>query len=259
MAKISINFYEEFPNQENLKKLELVDFPVKLVLAAPNLKRFSQLKKKLLSNRYVKEIIYWPILSKEEGYWMSSFSKREALQRIINELKENKENLTVMWDAELPTLTKSLFYTQLFNLLKNRKLISNFFKNSSKYGLKVITSEYPLEKNHFKFLLNLFSVKFSKKLNYDKIDMAYTSLMKFKDKEGFIKKHMGYGRKCFGKRFKLGLGVIYPGILGDEPRLTPEELDRDLSIAENLQIEEIYIFRLGGLNKQYIDVLKKYI
>ncbi len=70
---MQLNFYEEFPNQENLKKLELIDFPVKLVVAAPTLKRFLQVKKKIFSNKYVKEVIYWPILSKEEGYWMSAF------------------------------------------------------------------------------------------------------------------------------------------------------------------------------------------
>ena len=228
------------------------------MIAAPNLKRFYQIKKKIFSNKNIKEVIYWPILPKEEGYWMSAFSKTEALQRIINELKQNTHPLTVMWVAELPTLTKSLFYSQFFKILKNNKIINDFIKNSQKYNIKIITSEYPLEKNMFKPLLKLFAVKFSPKLNYDKIDIAYTSMIKIKDKIKFVEKHIISGKECMDKRFKLGLGVISPGVLENEPTLTPAELDRDLSLAKKHNIDEVYIFRLAGLNKEYLKIITQY-
>ena len=56
----------------------------------------------------------------------------------------------------------------------------------------------------------------------------------------------------------VALGTIAVGITGNEPILNPEELARDLKIAKNNGINEVVIFRLGGLNKEYVDVIKKY-
>ena len=76
------SFFEEFPTKENLNKVKLIDFPTKLYLTAPSLKEFNQIKKSI-KNKYIKEFIYWPILERKEGYWISPFSKRTALKRVL--------------------------------------------------------------------------------------------------------------------------------------------------------------------------------
>ena len=69
-------------------------------------------------NKNIKQIIYWPILEHKEGYWISPFTRRKALQRVLKELENEKTS--VMLDLELPT-TKNfwLYFTQLLKFRKN--------------------------------------------------------------------------------------------------------------------------------------------
>lgn len=260
---MKINFYEEFPTKENLDKIKLIDFPTKLIVATKSLEEFysKQNKIKQYKNKNIKEVIYWPILDKDEGYWFSAFTENSALKKIINELQQNKKPLTIMWDAELP-LYKSLILKQLFNYFRNRKLILNFFNNAEKYKIKILTSEYPLESKFLRNLLfDLFLISFdTKKYNNKKIAMLYTSFLKNHPSiENFLEKQINIGKKYFGNDFMVALGTIAIGINGNEPILTPEELERDLEIVKNNEINEVVIFRLGGLNKEYIKAIKKYL
>lgn len=260
---MKISFYEEFPTKANLDKIELIDFPTKLIVAAKSLKDFYSIKNKIKSykNNNIKEIIYWPILSKDEGYWFSAFTKNSALKRIINELKQNKKSLTIMWDAELP-FYKSLILKQIFNYLENRKLILDFFKNSKKYNVNILTSEYPLESKLLRNLLfDLFLISFEpKKYNNKKIAMLYTSFLKNHPNIGnFLENQIKIGKKAFGEDFIVALGAIAFGINGNEPILTPEGLGRDLNIAKSNGVGEVVIFRLSGLNKNYLNVIRNHI
>lgn len=98
-----ISFFEEFPITWNISKLKLISGPTKVYLAARSLTEFNCIKKKKNA-----QYIYWPILEKEEGYWISPFAKRKALQRIFAELRNKK--IPVMLDLELP-LKRSLLRT----------------------------------------------------------------------------------------------------------------------------------------------------
>ncbi|GAI15541.1 unnamed protein product [marine sediment metagenome] len=58
----------------------------------------------------------------------------------------------------------------------------------------------------------------------------------------------------------IGLGCIAVGISGRTPLFqNPGELDRDLSILKGNKVKEAVIFRLGGLNKRYLRIIKKYL
>ena len=110
---MQISFFEEFPTKKNLNKLKLVADKAKLYLAAHSIKEFSTISRQLSRDK-IKEVIYWPILSKKEGYWISPFSKREALKRVFSELKDQR--IPLMLDLELPTTKNPLLYfTQFFN------------------------------------------------------------------------------------------------------------------------------------------------
>jgi hypothetical protein len=251
---MKVYFYEEFPTKENLEKIKLIKFTTKLIIAAKSIEEFRKTK---INNKNVKEIIYWPVLTKNEGYWLSAFTRHSALKRIINDLQQyNKE---IMWDAELPLLKKSLFLTQLPFYFKNRKLIKNCFKTSK---AEIITSEYPLESGLLrKMFSSIFMISFdSNKYNNKKISMLYTSFFKKHPSiETHLDRQVSLGKKLFGKNFMVGLGAIAKGILGNEPILTPQELNRDLRIVKNNKINEVVIYRLGGLNKEYVDVINGYV
>ena len=263
---MKISFYEEFPIQENLGKIELIDFPTKIIVAAKSLPEFYSIKDsvKKYKNKNIKEIIYWPIIKKEEGYWFSAFTKNSALKRIINELKQNKKPLRIMWDAELPfyksqTLPYLLNYIDYF---KNRKIILDFFRNASKYNIKILTSEYPIQSGFLRnFLFEIFLISFDPRVYKNKkIAMLYTSLLRNHPYvEKFLENQIHIGKKYFGEDFIVALGVIAKGINANEPVLRAKELERDLKIVKNMGLDEVIIYRLSGLNKEYVKVLRKFL
>lgn len=230
-----ISFFEEFPTKNNLDKLNLIKRPTKLYLAAKSLNEFNKIKSKI-NNKNITEFIYWPILEIREGYWISPFTKRSALKRIFQQLKNQKT--PVMLDLELPT-TKNpkLYFTQFLNFPRNKSLIKKFIKN---YQGKVYASEYyPKREKLFQFLGLHYS-------NTKVIKMVYHSMHKFD--EEFIKQKL--------KSLNLvAYGTIAKGIDKNEPILAPKQLKKDLQLAREAKIKEVVIYRLGGLNKKYLKII----
>lgn len=242
-----ISFFEEFPDKSSISKLKLIRFPTKLYLGTRSLKEFKQLKSSI-HNKNVQEIIYWPILEKKEGYWVSPFSQRKALLRIFSELKNQK--IPVMLDLELPTRwNPSLYITQLLNFHRNKKLIRNFI---SDYSGEVYLTEYYPEGKWKEKIMQLLGIHFKNK-KAKVIKMLYHSMHHFN--EAFLRKELLRGRAEFGDNYLIGLGTIAKGIDGNEPILSPELLKRDLELAQEYRIREVVVFRLGGLDKEYLKIL----
>lgn len=241
--KMQIDFFEEFPATRNLSKLKLISWPCLIYIASPSLKEFRQIEKQAKAINPKLKYGYWPILKKTEGYWLSPWSKQKALIRIINELKKNKKPLVLLWDWELPLLTPHLFITQLKNKKKNRQIIYDFFKKSKQHKIKLALVE--------------LSSKLNNKFGNRRIIMSYSSNFQITAAK-ILKRKIKLGKK-FKNRVEMGLGCIAPGILKIEPKLFPKQLDRDLNIVKNSGIKKVVIFRLGGLDKEYVGVIKKYL
>ncbi len=242
-----VSFFEEYPTKSNLEKVKLLTFPTKLYIAASNIEDFKKIKKKVTSKN-VKEVIWWPLLKEEEGYWMSPFSKSKALLRIM----EQGKRVSIMWDAERPRQWK-LILTELPNFLKNRKIIRQYI---SSHVTPVYTAEYFPQKGFFAKCLSYLGLEFDpRKYNNKVIKMVYTSMHSYSTK--FMRKEFSKGTKLHGKNFLVGLGTIATGVLGNEPKLSPKQLERDLRIAKESGVGEAVIFRLGGLNKSYVKVIEK--
>ena len=240
-----ISFFEEFPTKSNLEKIKLINFKTKLYIASHSLSEFKKIKVK---NKNVKEIIYWPVLEKEEGYWFSPFSKTSALKRTLGEIPRNQ---AVMIDLELPTTQNpKLYITQFHNFIKNKLIITDFIKQHK----NVYTAEYFPIKNWMKFLgLNYDPIKYNSKM----IKMFYTSIWPFP--RNFLNNKIKEYKEKYRDRFIPAFGTIATGISGKEPILYPEKLEQDLQLAEKNKIKEVIIFRLGGLNKDYIKTISKFI
>lgn len=232
--------------------MKFVDWPCKLYLAARNLNEFNKFKSTVKST-HVKEVVYWPLLEKLEGYWISPFSDRSALVRTLNELKG--KNVPVMIDAELPTETSvHLYLAQSFNFFRNRKLISNFVKKHS----NVYVSEYYPDGRLNEKILSLFGLHFdSGRFDSKVIKLVYHSMHSFDER--FITSEINRGKKQFGKNFIVAYGTIAKGIDGTEPLLSPSQLSKDLSIAKKAGVKEVIVYRLGGLNKDYLSVIKSFL
>ncbi len=245
---MQISFFEEFPTKDNLAKIKYISFPTKVYLAAHSLKEFNEI---ILSSKNVKEKIYWPLLSKEEGYWFSPFSKRRAVKRALEEVQE--KNIPVMIDAELPTHQNPLLYfTEFPFFFRTRNYLRSFVSQHK----KVYTAEYFPSSKCAERILYFFGLGFTTKSHYP-IKMIYSSMHNFG--QDAMRRQIQQAQKQFGKRLRIGLGTLTHGILGTEPSISLEMLERDLRICKELGVEEVILFRLGGMNKKYQKVLEKFI
>ncbi len=250
----TVSFFEEFPTEENLEKINLITFSTKLYIAAQSYDEFLLYKSRIqAAYPQVKEIIYWPTLSKSEGYWISPFAKRHALARIFDELKNKTE--PVMLDLEYPR-NVLLYPTQLFQFKKNKQLIADF---AASYQGPLSLAEY--EVSHER-LLQKFGLSFNGQgdgAGHTKkpkvIKMWYHSMRTFR--EELFREEIKKDQELFGKENLLvALGTIATGISGRERILAPEELARDLKIAKELGVQEVVVFRLGGWEKRYAEVIE---
>ena len=241
-----ISFFEEFPTAENLAKLKLITWPTKLYVAAKSVEEFKKTKKSIKNKQQIQECIYWPILEKKEGYWISPFSKRKALLRIFDELKH--QTIPVMLDLELPiTRNPFLFLTQLLNFTRNKNTIKDFIVN---YKGKVYLAEYYPEGKRKEQLLQKVGLHYPKAIV---IKMLYHSLHQFSPES--IKYEINQGNKEHAQLI-LAFGTIAAGITKKEPLLSSQQLKKDVILAKKLGVKEVIIFRLGGLNREYLKILK---
>jgi hypothetical protein len=240
---MEINFYEEYPTQKNLEKLILISYPIKLFVAAQSLKEFNTLEKKIKQIKKDVEVAYWPIIP--NSYWISPFSNTKDLEKLFQELEMINNPLLI--DLELPK-NKTLILKNIPYFLKNRKLIKKFLEQNK---TKISTAEFPA--SIISFFVKIAGLDYN--IKTEKSLMFYTSmnpkimnknikknLLKIKDKENY----------------SISLGTIATGVLGNEPILSPENLEKDLEFVKKAGFDKVIIFRLGGLNKKYIQIINKF-
>ena len=241
---MKIDFYEEFPTKENLSKLKLIKFKSRLFIAAKSLLEFKNLEKQTKKIKGNIECAYWPIV--KNSYWISPFSNTRDLIELFNEL--NKENCHLLIDLELPIRSKSLILKNLFNYFKNRRLIKTFLEKNKH---RITTAQFPSS------IISLFMkvLGLDYRIDMEKSFMWYSSMIP-KLMNNNIKKNL---IKLKNKnKSSISLGTIAIGILGNEPILSPNKLRGDLEFVKKAGFDKVIIFRLGGLNKEYIRVINRF-
>ncbi len=257
---MNINFFEEFPNDKNLEKLSLIKFSSLVFIASKSLNEFYRIKNKVNRINENIKVGYWPIL--KNSYWISPFSYRSELEELYKDLlrRNNKNKLEVLIDLELPLLNKKLFFLNLPSFFKNKNTIRELFKNQDKMNIRISTAEYSTLNKTTQKILQYLGVSYSTdKFPHKKIIMFYSSIIKNSMLRNRIKSEIKDYYSELGNNFQVGLGTIATGIIGNEPLLKPEQLDEDLKFCKSVGINSIFIFRLGGLNKEYIKVINKYL
>ena len=138
----------------------------------------------------------------------------------------------------------------------NKKLISSLIQNYT--GEVYLAEYYPEEKKSEKILeilgLHFSPVKINKKIKI--IKMMYHSSHHFSKHSMHTK--MQRGVEEYKENFLAGLGIIASG-LGSEPLISPKQLSEDLACAQQAGVQEVILFRLGGLQKKYVKVLEKFV
>jgi hypothetical protein len=240
-----IEFYEEFPDKENLEKLKLIKFPTKIFIASKSIKEFQEYEKIAKSYKKDLEVAYWPIV--KNSYWISPFANHKDLIELFNNLEKIKNPLLI--DLEFPLAKRwKMYFKNIFCFRKNKKLIKKFLKNNKK---RITTAEYSHIFSRIRKILGL-----SYDINYEKSIMFYTSIRSTK----LNKKIKNNLKKIKNKKdYSISLGTIAIGILGNEKILSPENLEKDLKFVKQQGFGKVIIFRLGGINKDYVQVLEKFI
>lgn len=240
---MKINYFEEFPSDENLAKARLLNYSCVVFLAAKSLDNFFVLKTNLNRINPLIESAYWPTL--DSSYWISPFSETKDLENLYKDLETHKlKDLKVLIDLEPPPRNTRSAIENILVFSKNRRIIKSIFGNSNKLGIKIFTAEGPLSP-----LISLpFGYSYSvKKYGHERIFMYYSSMVR-RGIAKFLYKRM------IRKNKNIAIGVIAKG-MNNEPLLSPEGLEKDL---EYFRDRNITIFRLGGLNEKYLDIIEKY-
>ncbi|MCK9597356.1 MAG: hypothetical protein WC309_03825 [Candidatus Paceibacterota bacterium] len=241
---MKIDFFEEFPNDENLAKASLLNYPCVVFLAAKSLDEFFNLKEKLNRINPLVEAAYWPIL--ENSYWISPFSETKDLENLYEDLEKHKlKDLKVLIDLEAPPRNTRSAWENILVFSKSKRLIESIFGDSEKLGIKIFAGEGPISP----FISLPFGYSYSvRKYGHERINMYYSSMMQ--------KRIAKFLHKAMIRRNKnIGVGVIAKGVK-HEPLLSPKGLEEDLKYFKN---KNITIFRLGGLNQEYMDAINKFI
>lgn len=256
-SRMHIVLAEEFPTEENVGRLKLFDFPVDIFIAAKSISEFNGVKTSLEKFSNIGIVGYWPILDIKEGYWFSAFSKREGLERVIHELKNIDEPISVLWDAEVPHLRKRLFLTESPRFLGNRKIIQDFVTNPPEHVTLYIAENRKRSSLH-RCLLKVAATTFDRHSTYSMAEMLYGKLNR-----SILERSLEEGVKKMGTHYVPIFGATAEGIGGAAQegtwmRISPEILDAQLSLAKRFGIKTVGIYRLGGLDNEYVAVLKRY-
>jgi hypothetical protein len=249
------NFFEEYPTRENLEKAKFIQFDSTIFMAANSFYEYKERRQLLYSINPRLSTAYWPTL--KNSYWISPFSNTEDLQEFIRDIFSINEPITILVDLELPLVkNRGLYFKNFFSFFKNKRILKKFFKEAPLHGVNIVTAEYPALFIGASFIYRLLGISFDvHKYKHIQCIMYYTSMINnFASKlakDGIIKT-----RKT-NPNLQLGLGTIATGVLGNEPILSQEKLKQDIDFMHRNKIETGIIFRLAGLNEEYIKILNK--
>jgi hypothetical protein len=247
---MKIDFYEEFPIEKNLKNLKLIDWPCRVFIAAGSVDKFKEFEK--LAKKFNNKIdyAYWPIV--KNSYWISPFSNNEDLIRLFNDLDSFDGHILI--DLELPLKNRSMILENLSSFNENRKMIKSFLiKNKHRITTAQSPPVFGLGLRRF------FGLDYN--VGVDVGLMFYTSTLRQNNVYTLAVDRIKRLLKKINNKenYNIGLGTIAKGILTTEHILSPIDLDKDLKFVEKVGFKRVTIFRAGGLNKEYIKVIKKYI
>jgi hypothetical protein len=245
---VRIGLYEEFPVPWRLDKLALVDFPVSLALAATSHAEFITLRETIMQQYpQVETVYFWGMLSSEEGYYPGAWSDNEGIERLTQEA----DGLPTLWDAEMPPNLQGL---SVLDWQANQTFISNWLSRR----------EEPVHiwRSHPSMGLNPLFLRWMG-LHFDPNDYpnVYFHLNLYTTGTGQLEDELRRILRCgveqYGERFIPSLGVLNDGEGADEIFIPVETLRRNLRLARQAGVSEIWFFGANGLNEDYLDAIRE--
>ncbi len=234
---MKVSFCEEFPTDQNMSKLKLIKFPTKVFIAAHSYEEFKSITKKYAQENI--EFAYWPIIPVRDGYWLSPFIPTNILKQT---LKDASQSSCVVVDLEFPRNRFLLF--NLIGFVTRKKMLHQFLRTHK----NMYSAEYPTSWRLLVWLGMVSKKNVSHKYNVGK--MVYSKIIPLD-----VTKLITALKREYGEALIVYLGCIASGVQGSEHILSPEGLRKDLEICKKAGVKEVCIFRVGGLNKDYLQAI----
>jgi hypothetical protein len=248
---VRVGLYEEFPNPWRLAKLQQLDFPVTLAIAAPSRQEFLQLRDSIRQTYpLVREVYFWPLLTTDEGYYPGPWSEPQGIQRLTAEAAD----LPVLWDAEIPRGTTNVRELSLARWWANRSTLSTFFSDHQQ--------PIHLWRTHISMgldpaFLRLAAMHFDP-LDYQQVRLHLDLYARGAGQDaGDLAQIIRCGVERYGERFIPSLGVLNDGEGPAEIFVPPDTFRRNLQIARDAGASEVWIFGANGLNDEYLRALRE--
>jgi len=174
---MQINFFEEYPTEENLLKLDLITWPAVVLIAASSYEQFDKIKLEYKEKYQNITFGWWTTVSK--SYWISGISNPSNLDQIFTDLtsKFHNEELPILLDLELPRQPWK-YLKNLVHLNSNKERINNFLIQAPSHNIKVYTAEYPSIGKLLYNIWKMFGLSPSFNFTHTKIRMCYSSMLK---------------------------------------------------------------------------------
>jgi len=237
-------FWCEFPDQCDWNKLnewlEELDMNITTYVTCKSLDDYNSWKQKIsqISSRI--EVNVWPTLSFEEGYWFSSQTKKESIDKL-----DQFKGLKIKIDIEPPIYPKGYTLGSLHMLPtmfisgKNKKYLQNKILELSK-TTDIILSTGPIPR----FMLNNWGFVESESLEYNY--MFYTSFLPKLIRPLYRLYYKWFMKNKLNSYFAVGL--IGTGIFKNEPVYKDiSELKQDLDFLKQNGANKVIVFRLGSI------------
>jgi hypothetical protein len=246
---VHIGLYEEFPTPERLAKLQQVDFPISLAVAAPSREVFLTLQTAIVQTYpQVRRLFFWPVLAREEGYYLGPFSDASAIERVAAEARD----IPVLWDLELPLREVWFIRRGLANWRRSRRFTATWRREPP---VHIWRSYAGLGLNPL--VLRMLG------MHYDPLDYANVSLhldlyttgrgRRRRDMQRILR----LGVERYGARFIPALGVLDDGEGRARQFVPPATLRRDLQLVREAGVGEVWLFGVNGLNEAYLAAVRE--
>jgi len=243
---VRIGLYEEFPSSDRLDKLRQVDFPVSLAVAAPSRAQFLQLRDTIRrDDPQVRDVLFWPLLTLDEGYYPGAWSDATAVRRAAREA----DGVPVLWDLELP---RSPARPSLRDWWANRTFLDAWFRQRTE-PTHVWRSMTAMGLDSA--LLRASALQFDP-LRYRRVSMhldLYATGGGLPDP--VLRRVLRCGVERYGDRFIPSLGVLNDGQAAADVFVPTATLQRYLRAARQAGVGEVWLFGANGLTGDVIRTL----
>lgn len=242
---MNIHFFEEYPSEKTLAPARGLPKGTFVFLAAENLEKYEIAKNQLAATNSQCKAAWWPMPKK--SLWISGFSDTTELLQLKHDVQQVSD--PVLLDLELPLLRKTLFFKNFFSMRRNKRIIMELLHI---LGERAFTAEYPPSILP-KWLMQWTGILYPGE--HKRIPMYYSSFA------AYGKRYARGLRKAKSKLGEmrpswLGLGTLSVGALGDEPILTPRQLEEDLRFAQGIGATNVVVFRLAGLTDKHREIFQ---